>query len=309
MQSIVFPCEQSRVKEYNSVVGSMYSLLSSKGFTTYIIKEPSVDSNNPQHVVISSILVTTAEITKDLCNEYVAKYPGMVCYIGRDQKLKIRNTNECKKPYIIRVIHPDKIKNYQFSHYSGAVTNDAVLTVEYGETLTKETLSLIQVYHNLGIQIRCMNGREPMFTVDGDWDFETYTVDTLMTYPNIVNEKVELVDESEDESVEQLPLKRLLLTGLNICDNRLCTENMRKITRDSIISAILEDKYPNSGIVTTSEVLDKKVLHIESKILSTLKTCNEYKDTILLLHDETVVEEEIKLISYNALDECLKEYF
>lgn len=171
MTDIVFKCGNSELNTYNIIVSTVFTFLSSRDNIAKLIKEPYICVNDTSNIVISTILVSSITLTAELCNEFMQRF-GLECYnIG--YMLCIYDK------YIIRIIHPDTIKNYQLKHYfycSCKKPDSIKLTIKSGD-VTRETISMMKIYHELGIPILDINSNEPKFTVDSH--YRIYNLDSL----------------------------------------------------------------------------------------------------------------------------------
>lgn len=134
MESITFNCDASQYFDYVEIFDNICDFFREKDITSYRIKEP---YRHGHGIAISNIIVTDVEITRDLCHEFEDRYK-IICYIF-DNRIMVRR-NLVDKPYIIRVLHPSMVKEYQFSHYTNTTITDVMLTSIPGNILKKRDI-------------------------------------------------------------------------------------------------------------------------------------------------------------------------
>lgn len=293
------------IDKYNNIVNNIVDYIRKNDNRAYFIHE--TQPLHYQSVRISNVIMTTFNLYKSsILNDISKIYPDYVIDITTGiTAIKIYDKkNNSSKPFILRVIYPNELHRYQFTHYTSTQVSKSTVNIsaKYGDVLTKETLELIQVYHSLGITILDKEGNEPMFSAEKYGVSKPCTLDDISKYAE--DHKIMLVDREVCT-----PLKNLLLLGLKICTDETYSDNIRKLTKDRIITYIIKDDYPSIPTLDSTLNHNKLVNKMILELSDIIQDIAEHKKILSLLHDKTVVDTELIYIFYDRLNIYLDEYY
>lgn len=256
---------------------------------------------------------------------------------GTEKVISLRDWSGTK--YLIRVTTKDKVLQYQLSHYGKAhdsliMHRNIMLKIQPGELLTKNTISMLQVYNHQKIDILYERKTAKFITVDsnpvriGDMKPDNEYTIAVETQNNVPIRDTKPIQEHKGVSstievdgnkhlevptvttTVQSPLKRLLLLGFRIYTNSFSGNNIKTLAKTRIVNNIIANKYGDQlPIIELDSNLDKKADDMEKEINSIPEEVDEYSKTLLLLLSQKEIDEHIYELRKNKLKACIVKYY